>query len=296
MTDIEKRVRDGFSAIELPENLNKKTLQFIESQRETTATSQKPATSSTPPTPKVKAHRGRRWRVVASLAACLCLAFAGFGGYAYATPSAYVSVEAPVGLALRVNCFDIVVGVEGFDGNSLGVASLPVDVVGKSYADALDTLAKYYQDLPVAGDGAADSIFDISIVSDNQQQLQGLQQESEHCMSTHGMHGHCQSATQEERQAALEAGMGVARYLAAEELLALDSSLSLEDCQDMSMAELRERIAACGGDVPAPASGVGCGSGCSGSGDQEEFFESASSGHGNGHGRGNGAGHHGNHA
>ena len=61
-------------------------------------------------------------------------------------------------------------------------------------------------------------------------------------------------------------------------------------------AELRERIAACGGDVPAPASGVGCGSGCSGSGDQEEFFESASSGHGNGHGRGNGAGHHGNHA
>lgn len=60
--------------------------------------------------------------------------------------------------------------------------------------------------------------------------------------------------------------MGVARYRAAQELLALDPSLTLDDCASMTMRELRDRIAAleAGDDNGGTAAddGNGGGAGC----------------------------------
>lgn len=299
MNDEEKQLRDAFLAIDVPTGLNEKTLAYIESKR-TSSQEGRTMQQQTSVKPAVRARRGGKFRVVAALVACFCLVFAGMGGYAYATPSAFVSVEAPVGMALRVNCFDIVVGVESFDGNDLNGLTIPVDVVGKSYSEALDIIAQANQTFVTSGDTSDNAAIDISITSNNEQQVQSLQRDSENCMNAHGMHGHCQSATHEERQAAIEEGMGVARYLAAQELLTLDSSLTLEDCREMSMAELRSHIASLGGDAPEMDSSVGCamgdgGAGCSGG--DEELTASESHGHGNGYGygKGNGAGGHGMH-
>lgn len=318
MNDEEKRLRDAFLALHVPEGLNKKTLAYIESCRmastcdeatvETNAEVQSAksvamqAASSklSREKPSVKVRRGGKFRVVAALVACFCLAFAGMGGYAYATPSAFVSVEAPVGMALKVNCFDIVVGIESFDGADVKGIAVPVDVVGKTYTEAINAIAQANQTLSTAEGSSERAAIDISITSDNEQQIQNLQQESESCMNAHGMHGHCQSATHEERQAALDEGMGVARYLVAQELLALDPSLTLDDCRTMSMAELRERIANLGGDASAAGQRGGCAMGgneseCS----NEDETETASGnhGHGNGYGygKGNGARGHGMH-
>lgn len=303
MTDEEKRVHDAFLAIEVPETLNEKTLRFIEAHRETTeqvgATQQPQVEVSVTKgadqgstKPALKARRGGRFKVVAALVACFCLAFAGMGGYAYATPSAYVSVESPVDVALRVNRFDIVVGVESFDGSELSGDQYPIDVLGKSYTEALSEIAQFSKTVAASAGVESSEAFDISITSNNQEQAQNLRQESEHCMSAHGMHGHCHSVTPEQRQEAADAGMGVARYLAAQELLTLDPSLTMEDCRGMSMAELRERIVDLGGEVPAMDSGVGCGAddgeGCANG-------RGAGRGHGGGHGKGNGAGGHGMH-
>lgn len=301
MNDEEKRLRDAFLALDVPAGLNEKTLAYIEAHRDgseknETVTSVKAKSYK----PAVKARRGGKFRAVAALVACFCLAFAGMGGYAYATPSAFVSVEAPVGMALRVNCFDIVVGVESFDGADLQGVTIPVDVIGKSYSEALDAIAQANQTLDAADGLAESAAIDISITSNNEQQVQNLQQESESCMSAYGMHGHCQSATHEERQAAIDADMGVARYLAAQELLALDSSLTLDDCRVMSMAELRGRIADLGGEDPTVDMGSGCGmSDCateSSQGDEEASGNHGyGNGNGNGYGKGRGAGGHGMH-
>lgn len=331
MTHEEKRVRDAFLAIDLPDGLNEKTLRFIENQRATCEEDSKTefvaepgdrngedcacssnasveehhsvasaahvptvvsATKKSQQSRTLKARRGGKFKVVAALVACFCLAFAGMGGYAYATPSAYVSVESPVALALKVNCFDIVVGVESFDGSDLDDLGRSLPVVGKTYAEALEVIAQHNQSVAASSGKSDNPALDISITTTNSQQAQTLQQQSEHCMSTHGMHGHCQSTTPEQREAAMEAGMGVARYVAIQELLALDSSLELEDCREMPMAELRARIVEAGGEAYSVGAGVGCESsgqtGCGGRSAEEG--ETESQGHGGGYGRGNGGG------
>ena len=323
MTDEEKRLRDAFLAITVPKGLTEKTLQYIEAQRPVAlpkeaqeaqevqqqsnasitvqvlpAAMRVTSSKASDTKPHVKVRPGGKFRVVAALVACFCLAFAGMGGYAYATPSAYVSVEAPVGMALKVNCFDIVVGVESFNGTDLQELAVPVDVVGKSYAEALNAIAQANQTFNAEQNSSERAAIDISITSSNEQQMQNLQQESEHCMNAHGMHGHCQLATTEEHEAALAAGMGVARYLVAQELMALDSSVSLDDCRDMTMMELRERIVACGGETTSLDADDNCnltetGDGCSAGGGSGH-----SAGHGTGNGgsgKGNGAGMHGRH-
>lgn len=44
------------------------------------------------------------------------------------------------------------------------------------------------------------------------------------------------------RDAAAAAGLGVGRYQAAQELMSLDPSYTLEECVSMTMRQLRDRI------------------------------------------------------
>lgn len=197
-----------------------------------------------------------------AVAACLCgaLAFGG-GSVVYASESAYVEISAD-GLAsaasgeagapqgaelaapakessveLGINCFNIVVRATGL--NEEGEALLQrVDVVGKSYEEVANLLMG--QDAT-----GLDGFVDVTVTSSNENQRGYLSSASETCLG-HRAEGTyaCDHATDEERQAAQESGMGTARYQAYLELAALDPTVTVEECQDLPMHELRWMIEA----------------------------------------------------
>ncbi len=60
-----------------------------------------------------------------------------------------------------------------------------------------------------------------------------------------GCEGSCHRADAEAREDAHHAGMGVGKYRAAQQLMELDDSVTLDDCAGMTMRELHDRIDAC---------------------------------------------------
>lgn len=67
----------------------------------------------------------------------------------------------------------------------------------------------------------------------------------EDCLRQSGCEGSCHRADAEAREDAHYAGMGVGKYRAAQQLMELDDSVTLDDCAGMTMRELHDRIDAC---------------------------------------------------
>lgn len=328
MIDAEQRVRDAFSSIRAPEELVSNTLQTIENLRaeESAAAAEGRAASGAdgadvakaessvsdqraqvaPPRFKVVRKRRRAWLA----AACLLLALVGVVGFGvrdYLQPTAYVGIDMNPSIELAVNRYDVVVQARGVNDDGQAVLD-EVDVKFMPFDQALDKLTG---SSAFAAYAREDSLMEIAVTSDDEQQALQLCAQGDTCLAQTGHHGSCHVAAEADRQAALEAGMGVARYQAAQELLALDPDLTLEDCKSMPMRELRDRIAACEGDEPSTGhhgqgmgngNGAGHGSGTVGNGseggnDAESGQgtvtgndESASSGRGYGYGHGAGQG------
>lgn len=267
MSDLEHKLHEAFDAVRLPEEVAKSTLAYIETKRaEGQAVGQEAGDAAFVPH-VVKGGKKRRPLFARksfrfAVAACLCgaLAFGG-GSVVYASESAYVEISAD-GLAsaasgeagapqgaelaapakessveLGINCFNIVVRATGL--NEEGEALLQrVDVVGKSYEEAANLLMG--QDAT-----GLDGFVDVTVTSSNEGQRGYLSSTSETCLG-HRAEGTyaCDHATDEERQAAQESGMGTARYQAYLELAALDPTVTVEECQDLPMHELRWMIEA----------------------------------------------------
>lgn len=299
MIDAEQRVRDAFSSIHAPEELVSNTLQTIENLRaeESAAAAEGRAASGAdgadvakaessvsdqraqvaPPRFKVVRKRRRAWLA----AACLLLALVGVMGFGvrdYLQPTAYVGIDMNPSIELAVNRYDVVVQVRGVNEDGQRVIDA-VDVRFLPFDQALDKLT---DSSAFASYVREDSLVEIAVTSDDEQQALQLCAQGDSCLSRTGHHGSCHVANSADRLAAVEAGMGVARYQAAQELLALDSDLTLEDCKSMSMRELRDRIAACEGEEPSAGHhGQGAANG-----------NGAARGTGNGNGPGNGQGAH----
>jgi len=275
MTDAEKRVREAFGALEVPPGLNERTLSFIESKRES---------DTNLPTPQMQANRAnaaapRRSRrakaAIASIAAaaCLALALVGVGlldrnpaeesassqqleqlsqqlaeSAAENWPTAHVAIDMNPSIELAVKADDTV--LEAFGLNVDGALVLEeldeknVALKGMPLDQAIRTLM---ESEGFASRMTADSFVALSVTCEDEQQRQRLMSMGSECLAALPCAGTCQAVDPAERAAAVEAGMGVQRYRAAQELMELDSSLTLEDCSAMSMRELRDRIAAAEG-------------------------------------------------
>lgn len=201
-------------------------------------------------------------RAMLAAAACLALVAAGTLGVRwYAQPTAYIGIDVNPSIELSVNRFNRVVAAEGV--NDDGRALLEsVSLENRAYADAVRELT---ESAAFASYAEADSYVEFSITCDDEPQAQELQDVSDACVRSLPCEGTCRRSSAEERTAARASGMCVGRYRAACELVALDSSLTLDDCAEMSMRELRDRIAACEGNAAgaslAGGSGNDCGSG-----------------------------------
>lgn len=262
MTDFEQRIREAYDAQHAPEELHQRTLAFLEEERK----KQSDVAFAVARPPHAR-RRPPRARAVVALAACLLLVLALFGAYGvYRAPSAYVDIDVNPSLELAVNAFGIVIEAESLNDDGAAVLDR-VDVLNRPYGDAIgvllasDALSSYT-------DG--DAFIDVNVVSEDNRLGQSLMAQSDEALSSLSCEHACQRADGATRDAAAAAGLGVGRYRAAQELMALDPSYTLEACASLSMRQLRDRIEACH----------------EGQRDEDESCAIAGQGHGRGHGRG----------
>lgn len=277
MNDLDTRVRQAFDSVTVPDDVKRSALTYIACVAEAAeqqaapaapaATPAVPAPSSAPERAPRKRPRARfvsLRRAVAAVAACLVLAVVGFGGFAYAQPTTYVGIDVNPSIELGVNRFGIVVQAEAFndDGRALLDA---VSLTGRGYADALKLLTESDAFSPYA---QADSYVEISVTSGDDRQAENIRQQSDACLSSLPCRGSCHAVDEDTREAASSAGMGAGRYRAALELMELDPSVTLEECQGLSMHELRDRIAELSPEGSSDEHGHGHGGGHGGKGNQ----------------------------
>ena len=308
MTDIEQRLREAYDSQHLPAPVRARTLAAIEEARarqesggpvafsrpcanlssaaEPTETAA-PAPLSAPfpaetgapvrgaaTSASLRPRRRPRARFVTALAACLLLVLAAFGAYGvYQTPSAYVDIDVNPAIELTVNPFGMVIGADALNDDGRTVLDA-VPVLHRSYKDTIDALMASEVFISYAD---ADAFIDINVVSENDRLGSDLVAQSDAAMASMPCEHACQRTDADTRAAAAEAGLCVGRYQAAQELMELDPSYTLEDCASMSMRQLRDHIDACHSE---------------GEGDEAS---STSSGSGSHQGRGGGHGGHGRH-
>lgn len=225
--------------------------------------------SATPQKRRKALHFAKGGRI-AAIAACLALVACLIGGVAdFLRPVAYVGIDANPSVELTLNRFDIVVGTHAL--NDDGQRALDkASCMWRPFDDAARDLDGAMR--AIAGEGA---VVKVSIDCDNENRYAALAAQSNDCFGCNG-EAHCDRTNAEERQAAHDSGMGVAKYRAYQELQETGVDISAEECASMSMRELRDLLAENGIDA------------------NEEKDEHAGMGYGQGRGahNGNGAGGH----
>lgn len=219
---------------------------------------------------------------IAAIAACLALVACLIGGVAdFLRPMAYVGIDVNPSVELTLNRFDIVVGTHAL--NDDGQRALDeASCMWRPFDDAARDLDGTMR--TIAGEGA---VVEVSIDCANESRYAALAAQSNNCFGCNG-EAHCDRTNAEERQAAHNLGMGVAKYRAYQELQEAGVDISAEECASMSMRELRDLLAENGidekeGNDEHPGMGNGQGAGAHGNNNTGNHgHRSGGSGNGNG--------------
>ena len=251
-------LRKAFDSVHASRELKERTLERIRAYQE-----------ERKPRPVPGLRRGL------AAAACLVLALAGWGGYwLYFTPTAAISIDVNPSLELGINRFDRVVSVEGYNADGQALAA-QLSVTHLNYEQAVEQILDTQE---IAALLAQDEVLTITVTGSDEGQCGRILScvEAETAQSPNI---HCQSARQEEVEAAHDLGLSYGKYRAYLEVLALDPTVTPEEIQGMTMREIREMIQALSsGQQPSQSGGQ----------DQNQGQGGGSGGHGQGRGHGSG--------
>ena len=235
---MDDRIRAAFDAIHAEEALKEHTKAAL-------AARQRPAV---------------RRRRLAPLLACLALVVAllGGGGWLWFTPTASVSVDINPSLELRLNRFSRVVAVEGANADGQALAQEQEADTGFSLSTLRpgppENLFSFYGMVTrrltaVSALLAQDSALTIAVSGQDEAQCQDLLTQAQHCTAGQE-NAHCFSASSREHDEAHQVGLTLGKYRAYLALHDLDPTVTPEEVQNLTMAEIRDRIQALGGTLP----------------------------------------------
>lgn len=181
-----------------------------------------------------------RWCVMAA-GLCLVLSSVFFSQQAmdvYVMETSYISIDVNPSMELCLNKYDRVVNVIAYNEDAQRVIDC-LNLKNKCYTDALEEILHNDVFCGYLGD-ESDLVF--TIVSDKEEILRaGI----ESCTQGVEHHGTINSSDVKTRQAAHENHCSVGKYTAYEELVQYDDTVTIEDCKDMSMHEIHNRINEC---------------------------------------------------
>ena len=251
-------VKDAWDRERMPEGLAAATLDFIHRSAQERGEERRPAlhlvdgpaqtppaaSPSAPSSPSAPARRRRRRppmrRIAQLLAACLVVGALAAGSFALAAETAQVHVDGGGSIELGLNRWGRVVRAESSDPDLDGALD-NLGVVGMSCADALEALSsddEVNQSLSSDGEAVV-----LTVSCDDEGQLDATMVDCEGAAAGFGHGAMCMAADGETRAAAQESGMGLGRYSVCLEIQALDPNITLDDCRNLSMRELRDLLA-----------------------------------------------------
>ncbi len=175
------------------------------------------------------------YKTAAIAAACFAVIF-GIKGYSVLnTAVSYISIDVNPSIELALNKFDNVISAAAY--NDDGAVILEnINLKGKSYTEAVDTLLTDDEFISYTDE---DSKLDFTVVSDDQNRIiEGIQG----CHSYGQYNGSCHEASREMMSEAHSHGLSLGKYRAYLELSEYDSSVTAEDCQNMTMHQIHEMI------------------------------------------------------
>lgn len=313
----EHQVKEAFEAIRLPDDIAARTLKSIEAKREQQENERTEGLLAAQENAHASKHAGQDGKVIeepfasqaschasgtskgqgsptpqkrrkalhfakggriAAIAACLALVACLIGVADFLRPVAYVGIDVNPSVELTLNRFDIVVGTHAL--NDDGQRALdkapcmwrPFDNAARDLDGAMRAIA------------GEDAVVEVSIDCDNESRYAALAAQSSDCFGCNG-EAHCDRTNAEERQAAHDLGMGVAKYRTYQALQEAGVDISAEKCASMSMRELRDLLAESGVNTSEGESehtGMGNGQGAGIHGGNSAKGQGSGSGNGNG--------------
>lgn len=220
---LTNKIHDAFDHVKADEELKASTIRYLETQR---AKRQK---------------KSRRTAYTGALAAACTMLFllAGIGGYSWLqTPVSYLSIDINPSIELALNRFDRVVAVTAYNEDGENVLK-GLSLKGKEYQEAVDAIVKSEALSPYLADESALIFTVASDSSDKESELSaGVNS------SCHGIRHHNQSVNADSNivSEAHDNGLSLGKYYAYLKLHECDSSVTVDDCKDMSMGEIHSQI------------------------------------------------------
>lgn len=224
MTDLTNKIHDAFDLVEANEELKSSTASFLRKEREK------------------RGGQARRpaWRTTFAAVCAMAALLIGVGGYYYTTrtPVSYVSIDVNPSVELALNRFDRVVSAAAYNEDGEIVLD-DVDVNGKLYTDAIDAIVESDAMRSYLNTNSA-LTFTVAAADDDKESaiMTGI----ENCAGCQEHGGQSYSANMDSITTAHECGLSFGKYAAYLVLSQYDDTVTTEECQNMSMAEIRERI------------------------------------------------------
>lgn len=237
-SEAERRVVEAFEGVHAPEDLKARTLARVKDARRAEKNEGAPDLPAGGQIVPFDARAARRRRLVPRVAAaCLVLALLGVGGaYVALTPTAYVDIDVNPSIELGVNRFDGVVSARALNEDGERVLS-EASVLWRGYGDAVEALGEELEEAGYLTDG---SMVSVTVSCDDERQYASISSASHECLAGSAGEVRCDHASEEERHAAHDAGMGVGKWRVWRELVDSGVELSAEDASEMTMRELRD--------------------------------------------------------
>ena len=227
----------------MPQDAVERTLALVEQAR----------SAQKPPRPLKLPRR----RFVQLMAACLAVGALGTGGLALAAETAQIEIDGAATVELGVNRWGNVVRVACADPSAASAID-GLDLMGKSCSEALCALADDAGARQAVSGGSAVSIVAVCGGDAKRDELLG---DCESAAAAFGRGSTCSAVSDEVRQQARDADMGMARYQVFLQLNALDPSLTVEECRAMPMRELRQLLSELEGGHDGSSGAMGQGHG-----------------------------------
>ncbi|HIY34375.1 MAG TPA: hypothetical protein IAA24_04585 [Candidatus Eubacterium faecigallinarum] len=225
-------------------------------------------------------------RTAMALAGIMVFILAGGGYVSYASPVSSVSIDINPSVELRMNVYDRVVGVTGYndDGEELAES---LDVKNMYCTDAINEIL---QSEEVTAAQQDDGTVEVTVSSRMSNRSEELRQTICNGTPVNTQNVYCMY-NQEDIEAAKEAGISTGKYRAYLELKEINPDITVDDVRNMSIREIRNMINsddANSNTTNATGNGNGNGNGNS-SGDGNGYGNGSGNGNGNGNGHGKNA-------
>ncbi len=222
MRRLANHIHDAFDSIRADEELKGSTRQFLLEQRGGSG---------------MHSHRPGISKMLVTV--CILLLFVvGAGGYSWMqAPVSYVSIDVNPSVELALNRLDRVVGITAFNADGAALVD-GLSLKGKKYTDAVNLIVDGTVMRAYLSDDA-ELVFTVAAPGMRSGKLQaGIAQ----CHSSGGHNCYSVSADIGLVSVAHEYGFSLGKYHAYLQLSAYDSTITVEDCREMSMAEIHQCI------------------------------------------------------